>query len=154
MITTNQADRILNQKGSSRYYKRLEVEELHRLLILLAEIEITNLGDEYFIKKQFNPHNQFLDFYLSSGLIAVILFLILYSLLFFQSKYSYYKMALFISNLVLIIESYLSFPGMEKPYLAPQNLKLQHSNKNPYQPYKSKIIYWVFIRITFRLMAI
>jgi len=28
------------------------VEELHRLLILLAEIEITNLGDEYFIKKQ------------------------------------------------------------------------------------------------------
>ena len=52
MITTNQADRILNQKGSSRYYKRLEVEELHRLLILLADIEITNLGDEYFIKKQ------------------------------------------------------------------------------------------------------
>ena len=45
MITTNQA-------GSSRYYKRLEVEELHRLLILLADIEISNLGDEYFIKKQ------------------------------------------------------------------------------------------------------
>ena len=52
MITTNQADRILNQKGSSRYYKRLGVEELHRLLTLLADIEISNLGDEYFIKKQ------------------------------------------------------------------------------------------------------
>ncbi|MDA9151047.1 O-antigen ligase family protein [bacterium] len=62
---------------------------------------------EYFIKKQFNPHNQFLDFYLSSGLIAVILFLILYSLLFFQSKYSYYKMALFISLLLFtFIESF------------------------------------------------
>ncbi len=52
MITTNQADRILNQKGSKRYYKRLEVEELHRLLTLLADIEISNLGDEFFIKKQ------------------------------------------------------------------------------------------------------
>lgn len=52
MITTNQADRILNQKGTKRYYKRLEVEELHRLLTLLADIEISNLGDEFFIKKQ------------------------------------------------------------------------------------------------------
>jgi IS4 transposase len=52
MITTNQADRILNRMGSKRYYKRLEVEELTRLLTLLAEIEISNLGDEYFINKQ------------------------------------------------------------------------------------------------------
>jgi hypothetical protein len=52
MITTNQADRILNRMGTKRYYKRLEVEELTRLLTLLAEIEISNLGDEYFINKQ------------------------------------------------------------------------------------------------------
>jgi hypothetical protein len=52
MLTTNQAERILNQKGSSRYYKRLEVEELHRLLTLLADIEISSLGDEYFVNKQ------------------------------------------------------------------------------------------------------
>ncbi len=52
MITTNQADRILNRMGSKRYYKRLEVEELTRLLTLLAEIEISNLEDEYFINKQ------------------------------------------------------------------------------------------------------
>jgi hypothetical protein len=52
MTTVNQADKILNQIGSSRYYKRLEVEELHRLLSILADIEISNLGDDYFINKQ------------------------------------------------------------------------------------------------------
>ena len=57
MITTNQADKILNRKGSKRYYRRLEVEELHRLLVLLAEIEISSLGDEYFIKK-LNPQTK------------------------------------------------------------------------------------------------
>ena len=62
---------------------------------------------EYFIKKQFNPHNQFIDFYLASGLIALIFFLILYTLLFFQSKYIYYKMTLFISLLLFtFIESF------------------------------------------------
>jgi len=62
---------------------------------------------EYFIKKQFNPHNQFIDFYLASGLIALIFFLILYTLLFFQSKYFYYKMTLFVSLLLFtFIESF------------------------------------------------
>ena len=62
---------------------------------------------EYFIKKQFNPHNQFIDFYLASGLIALIFFVILYTLLFFQSKYFYYKMTLFISLLLFtFIESF------------------------------------------------
>lgn len=62
---------------------------------------------EYFIKKQFNPHNQFIDFYLASGLIALILFFILFTLLFFKSKYFYYKMTLFISlTLFTFIESF------------------------------------------------
>lgn len=62
---------------------------------------------EYFVKKQFNPHNQFIDFYLSSGLIALILFLTLYGLLFFHSKFSYFKMTLFTSLLLFtFIESF------------------------------------------------
>ncbi len=52
MITSNDAYKILNRAGSTRFYKRMEVEELFRLLTLLAEIEISNLGEEYFIKKE------------------------------------------------------------------------------------------------------
>jgi hypothetical protein len=52
MTTINDADKVLNKQGSTRYYKRLEVEEIHRLLKLLADIEISNLSDEYFINKQ------------------------------------------------------------------------------------------------------
>ena len=48
-----------------------------------------------------------LVFYLSSGLIALILFLILYGLLFFHSKFSYFKMTLFTSLLLFtFIESF------------------------------------------------
>ena len=43
----------------------------------------------YFVKSRFNTHNQFLNFYLSSGVISMILFVLFFAFL-FKSNYSNY----------------------------------------------------------------
>ncbi len=46
----------------------------------------------YYIKSRFNPHNQYMDFYLSTGIIGVLLFIALLVSLFKERK-SYYRVA-------------------------------------------------------------
>tara|TARA_R100000353_G_scaffold18871_1_gene17391 strand:- start:56370 stop:57572 length:1203 start_codon:yes stop_codon:yes gene_type:complete len=62
---------------------------------------------KYFIAQRFNPHNQFFDFLLSYGLIALVLFLAIFSILITKYRNSYYKMALIITIMAFaFIESY------------------------------------------------
>ncbi len=60
MITVNEADKILSQQPNCtrRYYKRLEVEDLHRLIIHLVDIELEALSDDFFFNKQADSFGQ------------------------------------------------------------------------------------------------
>jgi hypothetical protein len=60
MITLNEADKILSQhpNGTRRYYKRLEVEDLHRFIIHLVDIELEALSDDFFYNKQEDSFEQ------------------------------------------------------------------------------------------------
>ena len=62
---------------------------------------------DYFVNKGFNPHNTFLDFLLSYGIIAFSLFVILMGLFFKRVRFSYTQTALFVSLVCFsLIESY------------------------------------------------
>jgi O-antigen ligase len=62
---------------------------------------------DYFVSKGFNPHNTFLDFLLSYGIIAFSLFVILMGLLFKRVRFSYTQTALYVSLVCFsLIESY------------------------------------------------
>lgn len=57
-MTVNDADKILMQStGSRRSYKRLEVEELHRFIIHLVNIELNTLSDDFYFKTNNNENN-------------------------------------------------------------------------------------------------
>lgn len=61
----------------------------------------------YFITKGFNPHNTFLDFLLSYGIIAFSLFVVLMGLFFKRGRFSYTQSALLVSLIGFsLIESY------------------------------------------------
>ncbi len=55
---------------------------------------------EVLISKKYNTHNQFLDFYLSAGLIGVLLFVIFLGQVFFQNRKNYFPTA-FLFTLVM-----------------------------------------------------
>ncbi len=52
---------------------------------------------EYFVRERFNPHNQYVDFLLSSGILPVLLYVLVYATMFLRNRRSYYKTALLIS---------------------------------------------------------
>lgn len=59
----------------------------------------------YFIQSRFNPHNQYIDFYLSTGVIGLLLFIALLGTLLRHRK-SYYKVSLLLTIAVFaFIES-------------------------------------------------
>lgn len=51
----------------------------------------------YFIEERFNPHNQYLDFLLSYGIFAFVLFPAIFIIIYLKNKKSYYKMALLLT---------------------------------------------------------
>lgn len=61
----------------------------------------------YFIAERFNPHNQYFDFLLSYGIIALLLFLAIFITIFIRHRKSYYKMALILTIMAFaFIESF------------------------------------------------
>lgn len=65
------------------------------------EIELDHKR-EWFVKRKFNTHNQFLDFFMSSGVVGLILFLLIIYFLFFESLKGFYAISL-ISSLILFL---------------------------------------------------
>lgn len=62
---------------------------------------------EYFVEEKFNPHNQYFDFLLSYGIIALLLFLGFLITLSLKNSNSYYKMSLILTIVVFaFIESF------------------------------------------------
>jgi len=62
----------------------------------------------YFIETKFNSHNQFIDSYLSSGSIGLILFLSFFISLFFKVRFSFCDVALLIALILfLLVENVL-----------------------------------------------
>jgi O-antigen ligase len=71
-------------------------------------IDYNESKKEYFVTSKFNSHNQFLDFYLSSGLIGLLLFSAFIFILLYKVKSSFYDTALLLSLvLFLFVENVL-----------------------------------------------
>ena len=61
----------------------------------------------YFIAERFNPHNQYFDFLLSYGILALLLFLSIFITALYKYRKSYYKMALIFTIMAFaFIESF------------------------------------------------
>lgn len=61
----------------------------------------------WFLGMRYNPHNQFLDFYLSTGILAVSLFISIFIFLFIKKRREFFPVALLVSIALFgFIESY------------------------------------------------
>lgn len=58
---------------------------------------------EYFLSENFNSHNQFIDFYLIGGIIALLLFVVFFSKLIYEVRSDFFKMAVVVSFLLFFI---------------------------------------------------
>jgi len=71
------------------------------------EIELDHKR-EWYVTSKFNTHNQFLDFFMSSGVVGLILFLLIIYFLFFESLKGFYAMSLICTLfLILLVENIL-----------------------------------------------
>ncbi|MBV1923956.1 MAG: O-antigen ligase family protein [Flavobacteriaceae bacterium] len=62
---------------------------------------------EIFLSKKFNTHNQFLDFYISSGIIGFLLFICVLGVLFFHYRKHFFATALLMSIILLgLVENF------------------------------------------------
>ncbi|MFC7356133.1 O-antigen ligase family protein [Jejudonia soesokkakensis] len=62
---------------------------------------------EKFLNRKYNSHNQFLDFYLSAGAIAVVLFITLFLVLFVLKRKDYFSTALLVTIVLFgLIENF------------------------------------------------
>lgn len=85
-------------KESSNLISGIGFRETTNRLVLCYTNEIKDENTKQtFISKRFNTHNQFMDFYISSGLISLLLFLCFYGILFVQNKKQFFPIALLIS---------------------------------------------------------
>jgi len=62
---------------------------------------------EIFLSKRFNTHNQFLDFYISSGIVGFLLFICVLGVLFFHYRKHFFATALLVSIILLgLVENF------------------------------------------------
>lgn len=78
----------------------------------LVECYQSNINDpetrQNFIEKRFNTHNQYLDFYISSGIISLLLFLGILAFLLLKSHKLFFPTALIITVILFgLVENYL-----------------------------------------------
>ncbi len=85
-------------KESSNILFGIGFRETTNKLVLCYNNEIKNETiKQKFISKRFNTHNQFMDFYISAGLISLLLFLGVLITLFIQNKKQFFPTALLIT---------------------------------------------------------
>lgn len=58
---------------------------------------------EYFVKSNFNPHNQYLDILLSQGIVPFLLFVVFLLSLLIKNKRSYYKTSIVLSMMLFAL---------------------------------------------------
>ena len=85
-------------KDSNTNFFGIGFRETSDRLVNCYENEIEDLNTKQnFINKRFNTHNQYFDFYISSGLISIILFVGILIYLFFKKHKDYYSTSLLLS---------------------------------------------------------
>ena len=95
-------------KGSNTNFFGIGFRETSDRLVNCYENEIEDLNTKQnFINKRFNTHNQYFDFYISSGLISIILFVGILIYLFFKKHKDYYSTSLLLSIILFgLVENY------------------------------------------------
>lgn len=67
-----------------------------------AQADINEGRRDWFLKKKYNSHNQFLDFYLSTGVVALLLFFVLFGFLFIKSRSNFFEISLVLSLFLFV----------------------------------------------------
>ena len=81
---------IIAEKESS-FFSGLGFKETNEQLVECYQWNIENEGrKEWFLLQKYNTHNQFIDFYLSTGIFSVMLFLALFISLAIKNRNSYF----------------------------------------------------------------
>jgi len=95
-------------KESSNLLFGIGFRETTNRLVLCYTNEIKDEATKQnFISNRFNTHNQFMDFYISSGLISLLLFLGVLGTLFIQNRKQFFPIALLIAILLFgIVENF------------------------------------------------
>ena len=96
------------KKDSNTNFFGIGFRETSDRLVNCYENEIEDLNTKQnFINKRFNTHNQYFDFYISSGLISIILFVGILIYLFFKKHKDYYSTSLLLSIILFgLVENY------------------------------------------------
>lgn len=85
-------------KTNSSFLEGLGFDKTVEELVSCYEWNIDNPGRrEWFLLKKYNTHNQFIDFYLSTGILSVLLFIGLFLTIFLRIRENYFKMALLLT---------------------------------------------------------
>lgn len=83
-------------------FKGYEIIKEHFLNCYSSKIE-NESKREYFLTEKFNSHNQFIDFYLIGGILALILFVVFFIKLIAESRSDFFKVATVVSFLLFFI---------------------------------------------------
>jgi len=95
-------------KGIENKWNGIGFKETNNLLKASYENDINDAATkEIFLSKRFNTHNQFLDFYISSGIIGFLLFICVLGVLFFHYRKHFFATALLVSIILLgLVENF------------------------------------------------
>jgi len=94
--------------GNTNKFFGIGFRETSNKLVNCYENEIKDLATKQnFINKRFNTHNQYLDFYISSGLISLVLFLGILVILLFKHYKHFFPTALVLTFILFgLVENY------------------------------------------------
>ncbi len=95
------------QNGENQF-SGIGFKNTNQNLISCYEESITDSSTrDYFLDKRFNSHNQYLDFYISSGIVGFLLFVVVLLVMIMKYKKHFFAMAL-LTTIILIglIENY------------------------------------------------
>lgn len=95
-------------KEESSFFKGLGFEGAKDKLVGCYSWNIKNESrKEWFLFKKFNSHNQFFDFYLSTGILSALLFILLFIILFFRNRKDFFSTAMLLTIfLFAFVESF------------------------------------------------
>src|SRR5690606_15993077 len=83
------AETIISQKGFS--LTGIGFDNTKDQLVSCYEEQISNINKkEKFVSERYNTHNQFLDFYLSAGFIALLLFVLFIGVSFISTRKQFF----------------------------------------------------------------
>lgn len=87
------AETIINEEGLM--LSGIGFNTTKEKLVACYETQITNaMKKERFVSERYNTHSQFLDFYISAGFIAILLFLLFIGLSFISNRKQFYPTAM------------------------------------------------------------